>query len=54
MQPLLPQPDTLRAAMARRAFIGNAGVSLGAAALAAGTVRLLQEMAGSNDNTEDN
>jgi len=34
MQPLLPQPDTLRAAMARRAFIGNAGVSLGAAALA--------------------
>jgi hypothetical protein len=34
MQPSLPQPTPLRTAMARRAFLGNTGVSLGAAALA--------------------
>ena len=34
MQPRLSESDALRTAMARRAFVGNAGVSLGAAALA--------------------
>jgi len=34
MQPSLPQSTPLRTAMARRAFLGNTGVSLGAAALA--------------------
>ncbi len=34
--------------------IDESAIPVGAAALAAGAGRLLQEMAGSNDNTEDN